>query len=127
MDKVTRFVIGFDIGDRKSVAVSLDRKTGEMRQLPAVATLKKSVRAFFDGLAEPVTVILEASTPARWIALEGRKRGHQVIVVDPRRLAAVTQNIRKSDEEDAAMLARLGASEMRLLRETFVRIAPGRG
>lgn len=121
MDKVTRIVIGFDIGDRKSVAVSLDRETGEMVQLPAVPTSRKSVRAFLDGFTEPVTIVLEASTPARWIALEGRKRGHQMIVADPRRLAAVTENIRKSDEEDAAMLARLGASEMRLLRETFVR------
>jgi len=121
MEQVTRIVMGFDIGDRKSVVVSLDRETGELRELPAVPTSRKSVRGFFDGLQEPVTVIVEASTPARWIALEGRKRGHQVIVADPRRLAAVTENIRKSDEQDAAMLARLGASEMRLLRETWVR------
>lgn len=121
MRNVTRIVIGFDIGDRKSVAVSLDRQTGELRQLPPVPTSKKSVRAFFEAFEEPVTVIVEASTPARWIALAGRKCGHQVVVADPRRLAAVTENIRKSDEADAAMLARLGASDMQLLRETWVR------
>lgn len=124
MDKVTRFVIGFDIGDRKSVAFQLDRETGEMRELPAVPTSKKSVRAFFEGLAEPMTVVVETSTSSRWIALAGRKRGHHVIVADSRKLAAVTQNARKSDEHDAAMLARLGASGMGLLSEVWVRSEP---
>ncbi len=122
MDRVTRVVIGFDVGDRKSVAVSLDRETGEMIQLPAVPTSHKSAHAFLDSLAEPVTIVLEASTPARWIAREGRIRGHQMIVVaDRRRPSEVTEDVRKSDEADAAMLVGLGGSEMRRLREAFDR------
>ena len=65
MDKVTRFVIGFDIGDRKSVAVSLDRETGEMRQLPAVATLKKSVRAFLPEGRASLFHFFERARPLR--------------------------------------------------------------
>lgn len=121
MGNVTRCVIGFDIGDAKSVAVSLDRKTGEICQLPPVRTTKKGLSEFYDSLAEPVTLILEASGPSRWIAIAGRQRGHDVFVADPRRLAAVTQNPRKSDERDAEMLARLGASDLGLLHETWVR------
>lgn len=121
MGNRTRIVIGFDIGDRTSVAFRLDRATGEIRELPAVKTTRKAVGAFFDGLAESATVVLETGTHARWIALEGRKRGHEVFVADARRLAAVTQNVRKCDEHDAAILAQLGASDLGLLRPAFVR------
>ncbi|NJN00575.1 MAG: hypothetical protein HC793_02865, partial [Aquincola sp.] len=60
----------------------LDRETGEMIQLPAVPTSRKSVRAFLDSLAEPVTIILEASTPARWIALEETDNGVVTVGAD---------------------------------------------
>jgi len=121
MSKGTRWVIGFDIGDRRSTALLLDAQSGDMKELPSVATTRRGVERLFRGLPAGTRVIVEAGTHAGWIATLGRELGIDVFVADARRLDAVTKNIRKSDRHDAEMLARMGASSMDLLRASFVR------
>lgn len=121
MRKSTRWVLGFDIGDKRSATVLLDRETGETTGPKWLATTGSAVETLFRGLPADTRVILEAGTHSGWIADLGRRLGVDILVADPRQLDAVTKNLRKSDEHDAAMLAELGASSLRLLHETYVR------
>ena len=66
-------------------------------------------------------VVLEAGTPATWVRELLCELGARVIVADPRKLQAVTSSVRKSDERDARMLARLGLADEELLAPTYVR------
>jgi transposase len=115
MSNGTRFVLGFDIGDRLSTAALLDVETGELRPLQTVATTPSDVGALLKGLPPGTRVVLETGTHARWISDLAKRAGHEAVVADARRLEAVTKNARKSDREDASLLARLGASSVELL------------
>ncbi len=66
-------------------------------------------------------VVLEAGTPSTWVRDMLSELGSRVIVADPRKLKAVTDSVRKSDERDARMLARLGLADEELLAPTHVR------
>src|SRR5688572_2665161 len=101
MRKGTRYVLGFDIGDRRSTLVLLDTETGEEPELAPVATTPKAVGRLFEGLQPATRVILETGTHAGWIAALGRRHGLDVVVADARRLDAVTKHVRKSDRHDA--------------------------
>jgi len=66
-------------------------------------------------------VVMEAGTPSTWVQELFEGLGARVIVADPRKLQAVTASVRKSDERDARMLARLGLADEELLSPTYVR------
>ena len=66
-------------------------------------------------------VVMEAGTPSTWVQELFEGLGARVIVADPRTLQAVTASVRKSDERDARMLARLGLADEELLSPTYVR------
>jgi len=66
-------------------------------------------------------VVIEAGTPSSWVADHLVSLGARVIVADPRKLRAVTADVRKSDLRDARMLARLGLADEDLVAPTYVR------
>lgn len=105
--------IGLDVGDRKIDVCVVDAR-GEVMERSVLANSPVALRARFEGV-KPVRIALEAGTHALWMSEALKTFGHDVIVANPRKLAALTQNVRKSDPVDAEYLARMARSDVRLL------------
>lgn len=73
------------------------------------------------GRRAPCRVVLEASGHVHGIAAVGRRAGHEVIVANPRELRLISRSGRKTDLEDARVLARLGRVDPGLLRPVTLR------
>ncbi len=120
MMKRNQSSLGIDLSDRSANFCAMDATSGVLAEgkVPlAVAKLAELWR-----LHGPVdVVVLEAGTPATWVQELFAGLGAKVIVADPRKLQAVTASVRKSDERDARMLARLGLADEELLSPTHVR------
>lgn len=117
-DSTHPVTVGLDLGDRNTFAVELDRE----RQIAGRWKIKTTPAAFVECFAERdcVRVILEAGTHSRWISALLEELGHDVKVVDPRRLP---RNHRedKSDWKDAEHLGRVGQAMPELFHEVHHR------
>jgi transposase len=105
--------VGLDLGDRWSHYCILN-EDGEVIEEGRIATTEAGIRRQFEG--EPAArVAMECGTHSPWISRQLKQLGHQVIVANARKLRAISQNESKNDRADAEMLARLAASDPRLL------------
>ena len=111
--------IGLDVGDRVSQFCRLNL-AGEIAEEGRLHTNAASIEKHFAKLPAAV-IALEAGTQSGWIARLLRHFGHQVIVANPRDLAAITSSKKKSDRNDAEKLARLARADLKLLNPTYVR------
>lgn len=104
--------IGLDIGDGKThlCCVDADRQVVERQRF---STTRASFEREFCG-RPPAKVVLEVGSQSPWIAALLRELGHDVVVADARRVAALIKHERKTDRRDAEALARLlvGVPEM---------------
>ncbi len=66
-------------------------------------------------------VILEAGSQSTWLSAALREQGFAVQVADPRRVALISKDPRKTDRRDAEMLARLGSGCPELLGQVHHR------
>ena len=116
MDKINTECIGIDIGDKWCVVRGVDEVNGEVKVIrkARIETEDRELRAFFEGL-NPTRLILEASTHSPWISRLLTDIGHDVFVVNPRRVQLISENNYKDDETDAELLARLGRADIKLL------------
>lgn len=105
-DAVVVVMTGIDLGDRHSQICMLDKR-GERVMERRVMTTKAGIRSLMEKV-EPCRVVIEAGTPAAWVArlLEGL--GHEVKTVNPRRMRRIYENDSKSDVVDARELADAG-------------------
>ena len=105
--------IGLDVGDQTTHLCVLDperrvlhRGRCPTRREPLLAALQPFAGA---------RVILEAGSQSPWMAAALRQAGFVVQVADPRRVALISQDPRKTDRRDAEMLARLGSAMPELI------------
>lgn len=105
--------LGLDLGSKHSYFVSLDA-TGQSVDEGKVSTTKAELAALFAEHRDS-RVVLEASAQAHWIAQLASQGGHEVIVANPRQIPLITANVRKSDRNDARLLAELGQVRPELL------------
>lgn len=104
--------VGLDLGDRYSHIFLLSNDDeGEHGR---IATTPIGVGRFFGRIA-PARVVLEVGTHSRWVSQQLKAMGHEVIIANPRRVRLITENARKSDENDPELLARLGRADVKLL------------
>jgi len=105
--------IGLDLGSRSTQVAVLapSRKLIEER---TVSTTKAALTRLFERYPG-ARIVLEASTPARWITKLAESLGHEVIVANPRNIPLITQSQRKNDRNDARLLAKLGQVDVSLL------------
>jgi transposase len=106
-------VIGLDVSDKKHEYCTLSAD-GAVQQRGQLANSRDDVRSHFCSLA-PCRVVLEAGTHSPWLTEVITDCGHEVIVANPRRTRVIWQNTRKSDRQDAELLARLGRADSSLL------------
>ncbi len=96
---------GLDVGDRVThlCCVDGDREVVERLRFP---TTPEGTRKVFAGRAR-AGIVLEAGSQSPWMSDILRALGHEVVVADARRVAAITRSGRKTDRRDAEVLARL--------------------
>lgn len=105
--------IGLDLGERQHRFCVLDG-SGEVAEAgsllndrPSLATLAIRYRG--------ALVVMEAGAHSAWISRYLEGLGVEVIVSNPRKVRAIYQHERKSDQRDALMLARIGRMDRTLL------------
>lgn len=111
--------IGIDLGDRTASYCVLDEEGRVVQD----GTVRMDPRAFtveFGSLV-PGRAVIEASGQSQWVARCLRGLGHEVIVANPRQVHLISKSERKSDRNDALLLARLGRADPQLLRPTSTR------
>lgn len=112
--------IGLDVGDRTTHLCALDN---EERSVTARTSFPTTRGALSKNLADypGARVALEAGSQSPWMARQLRNAGHDVHVVDPRRVELIAKDPRKTDRRDAETLARLEASMPELLGTIYHR------
>lgn len=105
--------IGVDLGDTWSVLCVLD-ESGEMVEQSRVRTRYKEMHAHF-ATRSGARVVLEVGTHSPWVSRLLEELGHEVVVANSRRVRAIAESQKKTDENDAELLARLGRVDPKLL------------
>lgn len=119
MDQNNVRYLGLDLSDRKAAACVMNA-TGEIVVEATIKLDPVTVAAFvrFHGVTDAV---VETGTHSRWVALTLLDLGVGVVMADARRVELVTKNARKSDVNDARILARLLRADPTLLCPVHVR------
>jgi transposase len=106
--------IGVDVSDKESQFCFLDAN-GDIVREGKYRTDQLGVRKAL-AKVPPSRIVLEAGVHSPWMSELLGELGHEVIVADPRRLKLISGSISKNDRNDAEMLARLGRSDLKLLK-----------
>lgn len=99
-------------------------ESGEVMRRQRFATTQGGYRRRF-AAASRMRVVLEAGGSTPWIARLLEELGHEVVVVNPRRLRLIAESTLKSDRIDAEILARLSRLDLELLGRVYQRSAEG--
>ena len=108
-----KYTIGLDLGDKRHALCVLDAR-GEIIDQRTVTNHRESLRRLAKKYPG-ARLALEVGAQSPWISRFLSGLGMEVIVANPRKLRAIYQNDRKSDEQDALMLARLARVDPALL------------
>lgn len=113
MRQHTSRTFGLDLGDKWTHLCELG-EDGEVVRETRIRTTPAAFRRFFEE-AQPGRAALEAGTHSNWSARLLEELGRDPLVANPRQLALITRNDRKSDRTDAELLARLARADPNLL------------
>ena len=102
-----------DQGDVWHVVCVLDG-LGEIYKECKIRNTREAISEFLEAYPDSV-VAIEAGMHSPWISRLIDESGCRAIVANPRKLRAIFQNDRKSDELDARMLAKLARADESLL------------
>jgi transposase len=105
--------VGLDLGDRTSHYCILDEE-GEVVGRGELKSTREEFAVLFGGMPRS-RVVMEVGTHSPW-ASEQLEAWHEVIVANAQSVRALLKGRRKNDRADAEGLARLGRSEVALLR-----------
>ena len=111
--------LGIDVHSKYSEVCGLsDDGTVTVRR--RVATTETALRRFFGG-RECSKVTLESGPVTPWVYRLLCELGHDVVVVNPRRVRLIAESTLKTDGIDAEVLARLSRLDLDLLRPVYQR------
>jgi len=105
--------IGLDLGERGHRFCALDGR-GEVVEEGSLLNDRASL-ARLTGRYRGALAVMEAGTHSPWVSRYLEGLGWEVIVSNPRKVRAIYQHERKSDQRDALMLARIGRMDRALL------------
>jgi len=103
---------GIDVHQKSSQVTVVDDE-GAVLERTSLATTRASLERVF-GRRPPMRILLEASGSSPWVVRVLRQLGHDVGVVDPRRIRLVAESTLKTDRIDADTLAELARLKLRL-------------
>ncbi len=105
--------IGLDLGDKKH-SVCVLNADGEIIDERTITNHRESLRRL--SLKYPgARIAHEVGSHSPWVSRFLKELGHEVIVANPRKLRAIYASDRKSDRNDARMLARIARLDPQLL------------
>lgn len=105
--------IGLDLGDKKH-AICVLNEDGEIIDERTITNHRESLRRL--SLKYPgARIAHEVGSHSPWISRFLKELGHEVIVANPRKLRAIYASDRKSDRNDARMIARIARMDPQLL------------
>lgn len=104
---------GLDLGDRKTDYCTLDAQRQVVGRGKFPTTRDALIREFA-GVPRR-RIVIEAGSQSLWVSHLLRELGHEVMVVDPRRVQKLVAGNRKTDRRDAESLARLAMGVPELL------------
>lgn len=119
VNRPSSLFIGLDVGDRTTHSCWLDASR-EVVGRSRFPTNPDGVRKAFEALPA-ARIVLEVGSQSPWMSELLRSLGHEVVVADARRVAAITRSGRKTDRRDAETLARLLQGMPELLGEVYHR------
>jgi len=105
--------IGLDLADKQSTFVGIDGRGRLVEEGKVTTDAGGLQREFADR--QRCRIALEVGTHSPWVDRLLREMGHEVITANPREVALIYRNKRKSDKLDATTLARLARSDPELL------------
>ena len=114
MTSDTTETIGCDLGDKVTTLCTLNAE-GTVTRRSEVKTDRQAMDRLFRGTAR-AHLVMEVGTHSPWVSGLARAAGHRVTVVNPHAFKLITQSRRKSDKEDAEMLARAARADLELVR-----------
>jgi len=101
--------VGLDVGEQFIHLCEMDATSGVI-ETAKFRNGRHHVRKRFEGV-ERCRIVLEAGSHSRWLAEDLTEMGHEVLVVNPRKLKLVSDSLYKDDTLDAERLAdQCGAS-----------------
>ena len=109
--------IGLDLSDESSTYCLVDGQ-GRIVRESSVTTTVGGLRGAF-GELEASRIVLETSTQSAWVARLLRSLGHEVVVINPRRLQLIAQSVNKTDRNDARLLARVARLDLAILQPVY--------
>lgn len=98
---------GMDLHSKVAVYHLLDG-SGQTVARGSIEATEEQLGALARGIKKLTRFYVEASTSSAWFARLMEACGHQVVVVDPNRLRAISSSPKKTDAHDAEVLASLG-------------------
>lgn len=110
---IPAITIGLDLGDKKHAICVLDAE-GEIIDERSITNHRESLRRL--SLKYPgARIAHEVGSHSPWISRFLTELGHEVFVANPRKLRAIYASERKSDKNDARMIARIARLDPKLL------------
>jgi transposase len=106
-------MIGLDLGDQHTHYCVMDRDQRVLDRGRFRTTPEGVRKAFADWHRS--SVVMEAGSQSPWISALLGELGYEVLVVDPRKIDLISRSPRKTDTEDAKVLAELALGVPRLL------------
>src|SRR5260370_32947283 len=111
--KSSHITVGLDLGDRRHRFCALDER-GEVVEEGSICNERDSLRKLA-GRYHGALGVMEAGAHSPWIGRCLGGVGWRVVGSNPRKVRAIYQHERKSDQRDALMLARIGRMDLALL------------
>src|SRR5437870_9394045 len=109
----SEFTVGLDLGERRHRFCVLNGK-GEVVEEATLGNDRSSL-ARLTARYRGALAVMEAGAHSPWVSRYLEGLGWEVIVSNPRKVRAIYQHERKSDQRDALMLARIGRMDRALL------------
>jgi len=105
--------VGIDLGDQKHAICALDAE-GEIIDERTITNHRESLRRLSQKYPDSL-IVFEVGSHSPWMSRFLTELGHRVLVANPRKVRAIYQTTRKSDERDARLLAQIARVDERLL------------
>lgn len=111
--KIPLITIGLDLGDKKH-AICVLNQDGDIIDERTITNHRESLRRLSQKYPG-ARIAMEVGSHSPWIKRFLAELGHEVFVANPRKLRAIYTSDRKSDKNDARMLAEISRVAPRLL------------
>src|ERR1043165_1752999 len=110
---------GIDLHQKQSEICGTDA-AGRVKCQQRIGTTEAGFRRVF-GRKQRSRIVIESGCQTAWAARLLAEMGHEVVVVNPRRVRLIAESTLKCDRIDAEILAWLGREDEKLVRPVYQR------